>query len=328
MATCALIVTRAGDIPAHADTGDVATEEWLSCADAVAMAEISHGIPSGLLQAISHVESGRKEPRTGLTVAWPWSLNVGGEGQYHSSKAEALDALLQLNDRGTTNVDVGCVQINLHYHDGVFTSMEQALDPKSNAQYGARFLRSLYAETGSWFEAVSRYHSATPHLGTAYGARVFAAWQGRAGSPAVLRLPPGSSAAAQYARASIIARVLREAGLPISNEALYLQMRRNVSRHGTETARAGSRDPRAKPNEGPSYSATGVREVFVNPWASPTDKSADTAATSRSQSHSRSLWDRTGDAGVGGSEYRKARNDGKPGDVPASRLERSRGLLR
>lgn len=327
IAICVLTMTRAGDIAAHADTGDVAKEERLSCHDAVAMAEASHGIPPGLLQAVAYIESGRIEPSTGRIVAWPWTLNVEGESQYHSSKAEALEALHQLNDRGTTNVDVGCMQINLYHHNGVFTSMEQALDPKSNAQYGARFLRSLYATTGSWFEAVSRYHSATPHLGKAYGARVIAAWQGRGGNPTVFRLPPASSEAGRYARAATIARILRQAGLPVTNEVLYLQMRSNLSPDGNKTSIAGSDDLRSKTDEGPNYSVTAGREGFVNPWASPTNEE-DAAATTGSQSRSPSLWNRTGDARAGGSNSRTSRNDRLQGHLPASRFERRRGFMR
>jgi hypothetical protein len=44
-------------------------------------------------------------------------------------------------------------------------------DPQINATYAARFLLSLYGETGSWEAAAGAYHSRTPEFAQKYAAR-------------------------------------------------------------------------------------------------------------------------------------------------------------
>ncbi len=77
--------------------------------------------------------------------------------------------------RGYPYIDVGCFQIDLAYHPGVFRSLEEAFDPERNAQEAARILASERLRTGDWAAAVAHYHSATPGLGGPYLDRVRAA---------------------------------------------------------------------------------------------------------------------------------------------------------
>jgi soluble lytic murein transglycosylase-like protein len=63
------------------------------------------------------------------------------------------------------------------YHPDAFASLEDAFDPRSNANYAARFLNSLYAGSKDWPTAIGAYHSETPALGDAYRALVMARWQ-------------------------------------------------------------------------------------------------------------------------------------------------------
>ena len=89
------------------------------------------------------------------------------------------------------SIDVGCFQINLAYHPGAFTSLDQAFDPRHNAHYAARFLTDLHQRSGSWDEAIGAYHSASMGKGSAYRARVFAAWRDAVQLPSVQAgLPP------------------------------------------------------------------------------------------------------------------------------------------
>ncbi len=145
-----------------------------SCAAAGQAAERQWSLPSGLLGAIGQVESGRR----GIPGAWPWTINAAGQGYHFDGKEEAIRVVQLLQARGVRSIDVGCFQINLQHHPGAFTSLEQAFDPASNAQYAARFLDGLRERTGSWEGAIGAYHSATPERGDAYRARVMAAWSG------------------------------------------------------------------------------------------------------------------------------------------------------
>jgi soluble lytic murein transglycosylase-like protein len=75
------------------------------------------------------------------------------------------------------SIDVGCMQVNLMYHPHAFASLEDAFDPRTNAEYAARFLNELYAADRDWAHAIAAYHSETPALGEAYRVLVLARWQ-------------------------------------------------------------------------------------------------------------------------------------------------------
>jgi soluble lytic murein transglycosylase-like protein len=144
------------------------------CRQAIVAAERAHGIPPHLLAAIARVESGRRDQASGTYNPWPWTINFDGAGSFYESKPEAVATAATLRPRVTRSIDVGCMQISLTYHPDAFANMDQAFDPRSNADYGARFLLQLYEKTGSWPRAVELYHSATPDLGADYRQKVYA----------------------------------------------------------------------------------------------------------------------------------------------------------
>lgn len=145
------------------------------CAAYVAQYEKHHGIPTGLLQAISKVESGRKD-KTGHLVAWPWTVNAEGKGYHFPTKEAAMAAVRDLQFKGIKSIDVGCMQINLYYHPYAFKSLNDAFDPQKNVEYAALFLTKLKSEHASWDKAVSRYHSANPLHHIPYKKNVVAVW--------------------------------------------------------------------------------------------------------------------------------------------------------
>jgi len=67
-------------------------------------------------------------------------------------------------------VDVGCMQVDLHYHPDAFASMDEAFDPEANADYAARFLLAVHDSEahGSWDIAVGLYHSHSALLAAEY----------------------------------------------------------------------------------------------------------------------------------------------------------------
>jgi soluble lytic murein transglycosylase-like protein len=75
------------------------------------------------------------------------------------SRDEALAAFEAARAKGHRLIDLGCMQVNHHYHAHAFASVADMLDPVQNVRYAARFLRKLYAETGTWTLAVARYHA-------------------------------------------------------------------------------------------------------------------------------------------------------------------------
>ena len=65
----------------------------------------------------------------------------------------------QVKTQSADRIDIGCMQINHHYHGDQFRSVDQMLEPRANVQYAARFLKDLRRRQGSWTMAVARYHA-------------------------------------------------------------------------------------------------------------------------------------------------------------------------
>lgn len=142
------------------------------CHRAAVAASQTHGVPLAILTAISEVETGRAGP-TGR-APWPWTLNHAGVGDWYPTRAEALAALEGHLAKGDRRVDVGCFQINHRAHGDAFRSARDVIDPARNADYAARFLSALQAETGSWATTIGYYHSRTPRFAEVYRAKVLA----------------------------------------------------------------------------------------------------------------------------------------------------------
>ncbi len=145
------------------------------CRAAIAAAEAGTRIPDAFLSAIGRVESGRADA-DGAVAPWPWTVNAQGQGHFYDTKAEAVAAVQAFQAQGVRSIDVGCLQVNLAQHPDAFASLEQAFDPAANAAYAARFLQSLFAQTGSWPLAAAAYHSQTPGIGADYQRKVLSEW--------------------------------------------------------------------------------------------------------------------------------------------------------
>src|SRR4051794_36414739 len=146
------------------------------CRTAIALAEQRHGVPPQLLAAIGRVESGRRDPMTGVRGAWPWTINASGQGAWFETKAEAIQAVEVWQARGVRSIDVGCMQVNLMHHPQAFPTLAESFEPMVNADYAARFLVRLYGQTGDWTKAAANYHSANPAEGAPYAAKVVSIW--------------------------------------------------------------------------------------------------------------------------------------------------------
>lgn len=146
------------------------------CAALARQAERAEGIPPGLVEAVALAESGRWLADENATRPWPWTITAGSDSFFFPSKPEALRKVHELRSQGRSNIDVGCMQINLGYHGQAFASVAEALEPAANVAYGAQFLRKLREETRSWAQATARYHSRHPERGQAYREKVYRFW--------------------------------------------------------------------------------------------------------------------------------------------------------
>ena len=131
-------------VPAHQD---------LVCEPEMARAAQLYGVPLGVLFAVGLTETGRNSRLE------PFALNISGTPYFARSKPEALARFAEARRDGHKLVDMGCMQINHHYHGHKFTSPDQMLEPRANVQFAARFLRELYVREGNWTMAVARYHA-------------------------------------------------------------------------------------------------------------------------------------------------------------------------
>lgn len=180
------------------------------CPTAIESAERAAHTAPGLLAAIGVVESGRRDPRTGQRLPWPWTVTAEGTGTYYPGKAEAIAAVQALQARGVTSMDVGCMQVNLLHHPTAFRSLEEAFDPPRNTAYAARFLMQLYTRTGTWPAAAAAYHSFTPELGAQYAKLIAAVW---AGAPVLVVASAGGAEVVTFPDGGQM-RVFRDASAP------------------------------------------------------------------------------------------------------------------
>lgn len=110
-------------------------------------------IPVNVLYAVSLTETGRR----GLLD--PYAINVEGKSVFSTSLSGALAQVAAARARGAKLIDIGCMQINHHFHGKNFASVEEMFVPGKNVDYGARFLVELNKREGSWTMAVARYHA-------------------------------------------------------------------------------------------------------------------------------------------------------------------------
>ncbi|WP_175719059.1 transglycosylase SLT domain-containing protein [Burkholderia anthina] len=103
--------------------------------------------------------------------AWPWTLNVAGQGYFFKSREEAYKAIELLLARERCNFDVGLMQVNWCYHGKRFASAWDALAPATNVAVAEAILTENFARTDSVAKAVAYYHSANPNPGRSYLAR-------------------------------------------------------------------------------------------------------------------------------------------------------------
>jgi hypothetical protein len=138
--------------------------------------ERKYSIPNQLLAAIAQVESGRWNKKSKKHEPWPWAVHAEGKGHFFASKAEAIQAVRGMLNRGVTNIDVGCMQINIGHHGHAFQTLAHMFDPGHNIAYAGKFLKSLKGNSSSWSHAVAHYHSATPSHHVPYRKKVYKAW--------------------------------------------------------------------------------------------------------------------------------------------------------
>ncbi|MCW8085133.1 transglycosylase [Sabulicella glaciei] len=118
-----------------------------ACLAATRRAEEVHDVPRGLLTAIALSESGLHA----------YALSIGGRSHFPSSREEAR----QIIDSAPvqSSVMAGCVQVNARVHA---RNSDWPLDPFRAADWAGGMMARWARETGSWPEALRRWHGGSP----------------------------------------------------------------------------------------------------------------------------------------------------------------------
>ena len=123
------------------------------CEREIGAAAAKYHVPEGILYSVGLTETGRRGSLQ------PWSLNIEGKAKFTGSAQGALQAFQEARRSGAVLIDLGCMQINHHFHGENFDSVAEMLDPRKNVEYAAKFLAQLHARHVTWTMAVARYHA-------------------------------------------------------------------------------------------------------------------------------------------------------------------------
>ncbi|MFA7415787.1 MAG: transglycosylase SLT domain-containing protein [Rhizobium sp.] len=124
-----------------------------ACEREIQAAAAKYSIPEGILYSVGLTETGRKGSLQ------PFAMNVEGKPMFFDSEGEAINAFVAARRNGAKLIDVGCMQINQHFHGENFASVQAMFDPRKNVDYAAKFLVNLHSRHETWTMAVARYHA-------------------------------------------------------------------------------------------------------------------------------------------------------------------------
>ena len=134
-----------------------------------------HELDPYVLYAVALIESAKGSTKNQVTP-WPWALNKSGKSIIPATQQEARSLLTKTLTEGNRNIDVGLMQINLHWHGHRVDKPEQLLNPVTNLQIGAGLLaEAIRSVPNDLVLGIGRYHSwQNVSAAVAYGRKVLA----------------------------------------------------------------------------------------------------------------------------------------------------------
>jgi soluble lytic murein transglycosylase-like protein len=123
------------------------------CESEIIAAAAKYQVPAGILYSVGLTETGRKGSLQ------PFAMNIEGKAYFGNSAADVLERFATARSEGAKLIDLGCMQINYHFHGENFASPAEMLNPRKNVEYAAKFLHNLHARHETWTMAVARYHA-------------------------------------------------------------------------------------------------------------------------------------------------------------------------
>lgn len=126
-----------------------------------------------ILYSVALKES-RRLTGAGKAAPYPWTLRTKQGGKVYPDKSSAIQALKQaLTDNTPRQLDIGLMQINLHYHQHRINRPEDLLDPAISIVIAADILEeSIKLHPDDIALGIGRYYTSDSALARQYGADV------------------------------------------------------------------------------------------------------------------------------------------------------------
>lgn len=118
----------------------------------------SHQLDPYILYSVALVESAKSKDINTITP-WPWAINKSGKAIIPATKQEAHIILTKTIAEGNRHIDIGLMQINLHWHGHRVDKPEHLLNPSINLELGATLLsEAIQSAPNNLVLGVGRYH--------------------------------------------------------------------------------------------------------------------------------------------------------------------------
>jgi hypothetical protein len=136
--------------------------------------EKESGISSELLYAVALTESANGAGKSKVSPS-AFAYRTPEGSKYFKTRLEAEAALRIDISKGIKLIDVGMMQINLHYHkqDDPYS----LFDPKTNLRVAAKILATALTSTDDITLGIGRYHSWKNKRAINYGRRVLSIYK-------------------------------------------------------------------------------------------------------------------------------------------------------
>ncbi|SPU62362.1 Soluble lytic murein transglycosylase and related regulatory proteins (some containing LysM/invasin domains) [Brucella melitensis] len=86
-------------------------------------------------------------------------MNIEGKAEFPPSQSSAIRRFGEVRAEGAKLIDLGCMQINYHYHSQAFPSVAANANAEPECGLCGALLKRLREREGNWTMAVARYHA-------------------------------------------------------------------------------------------------------------------------------------------------------------------------
>lgn len=118
----------------------------------------AHNLDPLLVYSVALAESATGRGN-GLISPWPWTLRAPGQPFYAKTEDQAKKKLAEFRQQYDRAIDVGLMQVNIHWNGHRVSSLEELLDPETNVMVGAEVLSEAIKSSPNDLElGIGRYH--------------------------------------------------------------------------------------------------------------------------------------------------------------------------